>query len=227
MRPQIIVPRMAKKKEDDESVIINPTNPVTPDIEDVGEMSTIEWEENEKTPSELLSNLKKGYILSATDFSSQIWCEEQVRLQAIHGRAPTNVAMLKGTARHEVLELADHDIKEVIIETREEGLAFRMLNSMTLIKKMLFTGDTRELWILGKISMTSAGAGAHNLKYGNNYITGVRGVIDELKLVGKKINTCYMPSDLDDPEKWKALWRKHGTYLLIGDTVSSLPINKY
>jgi len=219
MRPQILVPKMAKKVEEKSEITIDQTKDLgTPDIEDFGELSRIEWEENEKPPSELLTILKKGYILSATDFSGQIWCEQQVTLQALHGRAPTNVAMLQGTARHEVLELADHDIKEVTIETREQGLAFRMLNSITLLKKMLTTGDTRELWVLGKINLTSTGTGAHNVKYGNNYITGIRGVIDELKLIGNKIKKCDLPYDLNCPEVWEKLWKKNDTRLLIGDT---------
>eukprot|EP00382_Lankesteria_abbotti_P000867 CAMPEP_0113845714 /NCGR_PEP_ID=MMETSP0372-20130328/912_1 /TAXON_ID=340204 /ORGANISM="Lankesteria abbotti" /LENGTH=597 /DNA_ID=CAMNT_0000814791 /DNA_START=65 /DNA_END=1858 /DNA_ORIENTATION=+ /assembly_acc=CAM_ASM_000359 len=121
------------------------------------------------TPSETtpLSFLEvKKNKLSATDFSAQLWCEKQLELTILTGKRRETEAMRSGTARHEILENADHETVEVEVDTAEESLGFRLLNTCILLQKLLQEGKSRELWVFGVVE---------------NEIL-VRGIIDEVHI---------------------------------------------
>eukprot|EP00922_Rhytidocystis_sp_ex-Travisia-forbesii_P039672 GHVS01059017.1.p1 GENE.GHVS01059017.1~~GHVS01059017.1.p1 ORF type:complete len:428 (+),score=57.58 GHVS01059017.1:456-1739(+) len=112
-----------------------------------------------------LERYKKHNKLSVTDLSSQIWCETQLNFVLSTGRRRQTQAMLSGIQRHEVLEKADHDVVDVEVETNEESLGLRLLNSCILLEQLFLKKVVREVWIFG-------------------IVDGVmfRGVIDELEI---------------------------------------------
>lgn len=113
-----------------------------------------------------IQRYKKKNKLSVTDFSAQLWCEQQLEFTLTTGRKRETEAMKSGTARHEALERADHDIVDVEVETREENLALRLLNGINLLDLLYEKGKSREVWVFGIFEDVL-----------------VRGVIDELSLV--------------------------------------------
>eukprot|EP00914_Ancora_sagittata_P012400 GHVO01023867.1.p1 GENE.GHVO01023867.1~~GHVO01023867.1.p1 ORF type:complete len:196 (+),score=25.30 GHVO01023867.1:137-724(+) len=117
---------------------------------------------------------KKGKI-GVTDFSAQVWCELQLSLTLSTGRRRRETeAMKKGTARHEVLESADHEVVHVEVETDEEYMALQMLSSIALLRHMYDTGRAREIWVCGVLP--------HGV--------GVRGIIDELSIKDDRVIIC-------------------------------------
>eukprot|EP00920_Eleutheroschizon_duboscqi_P033554 GHVT01080722.1.p1 GENE.GHVT01080722.1~~GHVT01080722.1.p1 ORF type:complete len:689 (+),score=129.70 GHVT01080722.1:1452-3518(+) len=92
---------------------------------------------------------KKKNKLSVTDLSSQIWCEQQLLFVLVTGKRRETEAMKAGTARHAVLESADHEVVDVEVTTGEESLALRLLNSIILLRQLQQTGKCREVWTFG------------------------------------------------------------------------------
>ncbi|KYN96178.1 putative exonuclease V, mitochondrial [Plasmodium gaboni] len=136
------------------------------DIEDLLEEQQINETEKlykeSKSPNE---KFNKKYKLSITDLSAQLWCEQQLELVLTTGKRKETEAMRLGIERHEILEKADHLIVNVEVNTREESLGYRLLNSITLLGQLFQTKKAREVWVFGII---------------RNYV--LRGIIDELRI---------------------------------------------
>ncbi|CRH01338.1 exonuclease V, mitochondrial, putative [Plasmodium relictum] len=136
------------------------------DIEDLLEEQQINETEKlykeSKTPNEKFNKKNK---LSITDLSAQLWCEQQLELVLTTGRRRETEAMRLGIERHEVLEKADHLIVDVEVNTREESLGYRLLNTITLLGQLFEYKKAREVWVFGII---------------RNYV--LRGIIDELRI---------------------------------------------
>lgn len=114
------------------------------DLEDLS--SELEHIDSQTSLPPLVRYKKKNKI-SVTDLSQQLWCERQLEFTLTTGRKRETAAMKAGTARHELLEKADHDIVEVVVETREDNLGLRLLNSVTLLEQLIQTGKSREIWV--------------------------------------------------------------------------------
>ncbi|CRG94783.1 exonuclease V, mitochondrial, putative [Plasmodium gallinaceum] len=136
------------------------------DIEDLLEEQQINETEKlykeSKPPNEKFNKKNK---LSITDLSAQLWCEQQLELVLTTGRKRETEAMRLGIERHEVLEKADHEIVDVEVNTREESLGYRLLNTITLLGQLFECKKAREVWVFGII---------------RNYV--LRGIIDELRI---------------------------------------------
>lgn len=112
-----------------------------------------------------------GNRISVTDLSSQIWCEQQLKYKIETGLRIQTAATIRGHKRHEELELQDHELKEISVQTREDNLGVRMLNTIIGIRDILFvTGHAREVWIAVPISGDLV----------------IRGVIDDLSITETK-----------------------------------------
>eukprot|EP00915_Cephaloidophora_sp_WS-2016_P007185 GHVH01009752.1.p2 GENE.GHVH01009752.1~~GHVH01009752.1.p2 ORF type:complete len:546 (-),score=51.19 GHVH01009752.1:4678-6315(-) len=220
-RPRTLV--LTPKITQNESLVDENTK--LEDIEDLGELlSSIDFSDDcgdeflqLKHPIELLN---KRNMLSVTDFSAQVWCEEQIIQRALHGKAPETVPMLQGTARHEVLELEDHDVKIVNVCDREEGLAFRLLNSINLIDKLVGTGRIRELWILGKHHCSYPSRIPFGVVDGNGVAIGIRGVIDDVSIIsdGGPFSGASLSLLGSSVHEWQTYWRQHRCCTVLGDT---------
>ncbi|KAI4836699.1 exonuclease V [Plasmodium brasilianum] len=136
------------------------------DVEDLLEEQQINETEKlykeSKSPNEKFNKKNK---LSITDLSAQLWCEQQLELVLTTGKKRETEAMRLGIERHEVLEKADHQIIDVEVNTREESLGYRLLNTITLLGQLYEFKKAREVWVFGII---------------RNYV--LRGVIDELRI---------------------------------------------
>eukprot|EP00922_Rhytidocystis_sp_ex-Travisia-forbesii_P039667 GHVS01059012.1.p1 GENE.GHVS01059012.1~~GHVS01059012.1.p1 ORF type:complete len:814 (+),score=175.83 GHVS01059012.1:509-2950(+) len=141
-----------------------------------------------------LERYKKHNKLSVTDLSSQIWCETQLNFVLSTGRKRQTQAMLSGIERHAVLEKEDHEIVDVEVETNEENLALRLLNSCILLDQLFLKKVVREVWVFG-------------------IVDGVlfRGVIDELQIKSAAANSSSSFCSSEPPFP-------HSYYTLISDT---------
>ena len=75
--------------------------------------------------------------------------------------------MTRGIARHDQLENADHQVVDIEVETREDFLGFRLLNTVRLLAQVLLpTGKAREIWVC--------------MQYRGVLL---RGIIDEVSLI--------------------------------------------
>ena len=93
-------------------------------------------------------------ILAVTSLSSQLWCEEQSHLSLTLGRrvSPSaQLAMDRGTARHDELEREVHDVVQVEVRGREEEWALRMLNGVVGLHELMMVGKTRELLVMARL----------------------------------------------------------------------------
>ncbi|CAG8478184.1 12029_t:CDS:2 [Acaulospora morrowiae] len=90
---------------------------------------------------------KKLYV---TDFASLAWCEQQYDYSLTLGRKVTT-EMKAGSAIHLDLELEEHDIDEVSIETEEDAWGLKLYNLLFGLEALTTTGKTRELPIFGFI----------------------------------------------------------------------------
>lgn len=125
-----------------------------------------------------LGTLKPGMTLSVTDFSAQAWCEKQMELNLIGGVRKETAAMAAGTARHDALERADHEVLDVVIHSREDSLGFRLLNTIVCLTVLLpQNGKVREVWLC--------------MTHGRNGV--IRGVIDELEIRSEQSRPCDPP----------------------------------
>ncbi|GAW82499.1 exonuclease V, mitochondrial [Plasmodium gonderi] len=136
------------------------------DVEDLLEEEQINETEKlykeSKSPNEKFNKKNK---LSITDLSAQLWCEQQLELVLTTGKRRETEAMRLGIERHEVLEKADHLIIDVEVNTREESLGYRLLNTITLLGQLFEYKKAREVWVFGVI---------------RGYV--LRGIIDELRI---------------------------------------------
>ncbi|SBT42524.1 exonuclease V, mitochondrial, putative [Plasmodium ovale wallikeri] len=136
------------------------------DVEDLIEEQQINETEKlyreSKCPNEKFNKKNK---LSITDLSSQLWCEQQLELVLTTGKKRETEAMRLGIERHEILEKEDHKIINVEVNTREESLGYRLLNTITLLGQLYEYKKAREIWVFGVI---------------RNYV--LRGIIDELRI---------------------------------------------
>eukprot|EP00918_Siedleckia_nematoides_P057916 GHVU01126300.1.p3 GENE.GHVU01126300.1~~GHVU01126300.1.p3 ORF type:complete len:196 (-),score=39.18 GHVU01126300.1:536-1123(-) len=107
--------------------------------------------------------------ISVTDFTSQLWCEEQLQHKLTTRLRRETEAMRKGTERHLQLELEDHDILEVYVDTEEERQALQLVNAINLLRILIATGKTREMYVIGVVDGVP-----------------LRGIIDELKCVSNE-----------------------------------------
>ncbi|KAK1441688.1 exonuclease V like protein [Babesia gibsoni] len=137
-----------------------------PDIEDLIQDSLSHYEEQESVELPPVIKYRKNWSLSVTDLSSQLWCEKQIELTLITGRKRVTKEMELGIERHEQLELEDHEVVEVQVETSEDYLGIKLLNSINLIDQLLETGKCREIWVFGNF---------------NGYV--IRGIIDQLEIL--------------------------------------------
>ncbi|GIX62342.1 exonuclease V, mitochondrial, putative [Babesia caballi] len=137
-----------------------------PDIEDYLNEALSTQESAAPAALPPVVRFRKNWTLSVTDLSSQLWCEKQTELTLVTGRKRVTKEMEQGTERHEQLELEDHEIVEVEVETNEEVLGIKLLNSINLVEQLLDTGKCRELWLFANF---------------NGYV--LRGVIDQLEIV--------------------------------------------
>ena len=98
-------------------------------------------------------------ILAVTALSSQLWCEEQTHLSMTLGRRVSpqaQLAMDRGTARHEELEREVHDVVHVEVKCREEEWALRMLNGVVGLHELMLVGKTRELMVIARLQRSEA-----------------------------------------------------------------------
>eukprot|EP00916_Digyalum_oweni_P022117 GHVL01036703.1.p1 GENE.GHVL01036703.1~~GHVL01036703.1.p1 ORF type:complete len:157 (-),score=30.89 GHVL01036703.1:159-629(-) len=105
--------------------------------------------------------------ISVTDFSAQLWCEEQLGLK-LKLRKPEieTEALLAGRKRHEELELEDHKFEEIVVTTREDKYGAKVFLAIQLLNQLLETGRAREIPILGLYEDTV-----------------VRGIVDEFRVI--------------------------------------------
>ncbi|PFH36985.1 hypothetical protein BESB_034430 [Besnoitia besnoiti] len=125
----------------------------------------IEEESEKREADEPWYPLKSTGLPSVTDFSAQLWCERQLQFTLQTGLRRETLAMKKGTVRHLALELHHHEMEEVVVETEEEAMAFKLLNSIQQLQQLRQRGVCRELWVFGPVAGLM-----------------VRGVIDELRI---------------------------------------------
>ncbi|CBZ54821.1 hypothetical protein NCLIV_052470 [Neospora caninum Liverpool] len=109
--------------------------------------------------------LKSKHLPSVTDFSAQLWCERQLQFTLQTGIRRETIAMKKGSVRHLALELHHYQMEEIVVETEEEAMAFKLLNSIQQLQQLQTRGVCRELWVFGPVAGLMA-----------------RGVIDELRI---------------------------------------------
>ncbi|SCM04533.1 exonuclease V, mitochondrial, putative [Plasmodium chabaudi adami] len=154
-----------KDKKETESYISDYEELIN-DIEDLIEEQQINETERlykeSKAPNEKFNKKNK---LSITDLSAQLWCEQQLELVLTTGKRKETEAMKLGIKRHEVLEKEDHIIIDVEVNTREESLGYRLLNTITLLGQLYECKKAREVWVFGIV---------------RNYV--LRGIIDELRI---------------------------------------------
>lgn len=169
--------KIAKKDREDAQDEVEETDPqaavdlhdidaLIPDIEDHIDGMLAMQENGAITALPPVIKFRKNWSLSVTDLSSQLWCEKQIELTLITGRKRVTKEMEDGIERHEQLELEDHEVVEVQVETNEDYLGIKLLNSINLIEQLMETGKCREIWLFGNF---------------NGYV--VRGIIDQLQLV--------------------------------------------
>ncbi|GBE62633.1 Probable exonuclease V [Babesia ovata] len=155
-----------KVTEDDTQIDSNVLEGLIPDIEDYMGATLSAEETTAVVELPPVIKFRKNWTLSVTDLSSQLWCEKQTELMLITGRKRVTKEMEQGTERHEQLELEDHEVVEVAVETNEDFLGIKLLNSVNLIDQLMSTGKCRELWLFANI---------------NGYV--LRGVIDQLEII--------------------------------------------
>ncbi|CDR96125.1 Probable exonuclease V [Babesia bigemina] len=154
-----------KGTEDETQIDSSDLDGLIPDIEDYLS-ATMSAEEPNVVELPPVIKFRKNWTLSVTDLSSQLWCEKQTELMLITGRKRVTKEMEQGTERHEQLELEDHEVVEVAVETNEDSLGIKLLNSINLIDQLMATGKCRELWVFANI---------------NGYV--LRGIIDQLEII--------------------------------------------
>ncbi|KAK2197034.1 bifunctional Brix domain/PD-(D-E)XK endonuclease-like domain superfamily/U3 snoRNP protein-Ribosome production factor 1/Exonuclease V [Babesia duncani] len=136
------------------------------DIEDCIQRSILSQPSPDIKSLPPVMKFNKNYYLSVTDLSSQLWCEKQVEFTLMTGRKRVTEAMEKGTERHEQLELEDHDVVEVVVETNEDRLGIKFLNTINLLEQLFSEGKCREVWVFTNFE---------------DYI--ISGIIDQLEIV--------------------------------------------
>eukprot|EP00923_Selenidium_pygospionis_P038478 GHVN01067086.1.p1 GENE.GHVN01067086.1~~GHVN01067086.1.p1 ORF type:complete len:740 (-),score=101.47 GHVN01067086.1:16-2235(-) len=134
-------------------------------LTDIEDLSLILSDHDERSSMAPIDKFSKKNKISVTDLSAQLWCERQLEFVLTTGKRRETAAMRAGTARHEVLETADHEVVEVEVFTKEDNLGLRLLNSVTLFQQLLDRGKAREAWVFGIV---------------NGIL--IRGVIDELDI---------------------------------------------
>ncbi|KFG41375.1 defects in morphology 1 precursor [Toxoplasma gondii p89] len=122
-------------------------------------------QEEQKKGGDSWIPLKSKSLPSVTDFSAQLWCERQLQFTLQTGIRRETIAMKKGSVRHLALELYHYQMEEVVVETEEEAMAFKLLNSIQQVQQLRTRGVCRELWVFGPVAGLMA-----------------RGVIDELRI---------------------------------------------
>lgn len=170
-----IVSRVEDRSNDTCLTLANDTEDVDvdmllDDIEDYLQDSVASQNSGQLVTLPPVIKYNKNWTLSVTDLSCQLWCEKQVEYTLITGRKRVTEEMESGTKRHEELELEDHEIIEVQIETNEDNLGIRLLNTIILLEQLLETGKCRELWLFGT--------------FGNYTFCGI---IDQLTIIKDKI----------------------------------------
>ncbi|UKJ87610.1 hypothetical protein MACJ_000046 [Theileria orientalis] len=125
-------------------------NNIIDDIEDYLKNS-IQSQNNQTATLPPVIKFNKNWMLSVTELSCQLWCEKQVEYTLLTGRKRVTEEMEEGIKRHEELELEDHDLVEVEVETEEDYLGLKLLNSIILLEQLQETGKCRELWLFDTI----------------------------------------------------------------------------
>lgn len=146
-----IVYNKTEKSGDDSSKLTENDNPLEFDhlIDDIEDYlkDSIQSQNTQNGSLPPVLKFNKNWTLSVTELSSQLWCEKQLELSLLTGRKRVTEEMLKGIERHEELELEDHEIIEVEVETNEDNLGIRMLNTINLLEQLMSEGKCRELWL--------------------------------------------------------------------------------
>ncbi|KAL7068834.1 hypothetical protein ACR3K2_06690 [Cryptosporidium serpentis] len=106
--------------------------------------------------------------IGVTTLSRQIWCEKSLELSLEYDVIASSKAIDEGVRHHEILELQDHDIIDVIVETSTEKIGLELLNIANLLEALYERGYVRELPIIG---------------FHKDIM--LRGIIDSLKLINK------------------------------------------
>ncbi|EEA07610.1 uncharacterized protein CMU_005330 [Cryptosporidium muris RN66] len=104
--------------------------------------------------------------IGVTTLSRQIWCEKSLELSLEYDVIASSKAIDEGVRHHEILELQDHDIIDVIVETSIEKLGLELLSIANLLEALYERGYVRELPIIG---------------FHKDIM--LRGIIDSLKLI--------------------------------------------
>ncbi|OII75123.1 hypothetical protein cand_003890 [Cryptosporidium andersoni] len=104
--------------------------------------------------------------IGVTTLSRQIWCEKSLELSLEYDVIASSKAIDEGVRHHEILELQDHDIIDVIVETSTEKLGLELLSIANLLEALYERGYVRELPIIGFYKDIM-----------------LRGIIDSLKLI--------------------------------------------
>ncbi|GES82261.1 exonuclease V, chloroplastic isoform X1 [Rhizophagus clarus] len=98
--------------------------------------------QNEKSPLELF---RSSNYLSVTDLSSFAWCEFQQHNYLISGRKKESLATKIGSEIHDELELRQHDIISITVQTEEDKWDTKLYNMIFGIDSLFADLKTREL----------------------------------------------------------------------------------
>ncbi len=89
--------------------------------------------------------------IAVTDLSAQLWCEKQLEFSLEKGRKETE-EMRTGKDRHRELHEEIAVLVKVEPKTLVDSIALRLHNSQVGLKRLIFTGMTREIPLFGKIN---------------------------------------------------------------------------